>query len=98
MKVYVLRYEYAHHGENFTRGVHMTHKGALLDQCVILLEILMDMDWDEEDEKEIKIINNIIEKDDPITVDELIQHINVLERLADNAEVYTEIEAFTLQP
>ena len=56
------------------------------------------LDWDEEDEKEIKIINNIIEKGDPITVDELIQHINVLERHADNAEVYTEIEQFTLQP
>ena len=78
MKVYVLRYEYAHHGEDFTRGVHMTRKGALLDQCVVLLEILMDMDWEYEDEKEIKIINNIIEKDDPITVDELIQHVNLL--------------------
>ena len=98
MKVYVLRYEYAHHGENFTRGVHMTYKGALLDQCVILLEILMDMDWDEEDTREIYYIGDIIEKGDPITVDELIQHINVLERHADNAEVYTEIEQFTLQP
>ena len=98
MKVYVLRYEYAHHGENFTRGVHMTHKGALLDQCDILLEIPMDMDWEYEDEKEIKIINNIIEKDDPITVDELIQHINLLEQYAECNEVYTEIEEFTLQP
>ena len=62
MKVYVLRYEYAHHGENFTRGVHMTHKGALLDQCVILLEVLLDMEWEEEDVKEMDYINNIIEK------------------------------------
>ena len=76
----------------------MTHKGALLDQCVILLEILMDMDWGYEDEKEIKIINKIIEKDDPITVDELLQYRRILARLADNAEVYTEIEAFTLRP
>ena len=98
MKVYVLRYEYAHHGENFTRGVHMTHKGVLLDQCVILLEILMDMDWEYEDEKEIKIINNIIEKDDPITVDELIQHVNLLEQYAECNEIYTVIEEFTLQP
>ena len=76
----------------------MTRKGALLDQCVILLEILMDMDWEYEDEKEIKIINNIIEKDDPITVDELIQHSGVLQRYGDYAEIYTEIEEFTLQP
>ena len=98
MRVYVLRYQYAHHGEDFIRGVHMTRKGALLDQCVILLEILMDMDWEYEDEKEIKIINNIIEKDDPITVDELIQHVNFLEQYAECNEVYTEIEEFTLQP
>ena len=98
MKVYVLRYEFAHHGEDFTRSVHMTHKGVLMEQCVYLLEILMDMDWDEEGEKEMKIINNIIEKDDPITVGELIQHINVLERYADNVELYTEIEEFYLQP
>ena len=76
----------------------MTRKGALLDQCVILLEILMDIDWEYEDEKEIKIINNIIEKDDPITVDELIQHVNFLEQYAECNEVYTEIEEFTLQP
>lgn len=76
----------------------MTRKGALLDQCVILLEILMDMDWEYEDEKEIKIINNIIEKDDPITVDELIQHVNLLEQYAECNEIYTEIEEFTLQP
>ena len=76
----------------------MTRKGALLDQCVILLEILMDMDWEYEDEKEIKIINNIIEKDDPITVDELIQHVNLLEQYAECNEIYTEREEFTLQP
>ena len=98
MKVYVLRYEYAHHGENFTRGVHMTRKGALLDQCVILLEVLLDMEWEEEDVKEMDYINNIIEKDDPITVDELIQHTNVLERYGEYAEIYTEIEEFTLEP
>ena len=98
MKVYVLRCHYSYHGEDFTRGVYMTRKGALLDQCVVLLEVLMDMDWDGEGEREIKIINNIIEKDDPITVDELFQHINVLERYADNVEVYTEVDEFTLQP
>ena len=76
----------------------MTHKGALLDQCVILLEILLDMEWEEEDVKEMDYIANIIEKGDPITVDELIQHTNVLERYGEYAEVYTEIEAFDLEP
>jgi hypothetical protein len=98
MKVYVLRYYFAHHGEDFTRSVHLTHKGALMEQCTFLLEVLMDMDWECEDEKEMKTINNITKKDDPITVRELIQHINVLERLADSAEVYSEIEAFYLEP
>ena len=98
MKVYVLRCHYSYHGEDFTRGVYMTRKSALLDQCVVLLEVLMDMDWEYEDAREIKIINKIIEKDDPITVGELIQHINVLERYADNVEVYTEVDEFTLQP
>ena len=76
----------------------MTRKGVLLDKCNLLLDVLMDMDWEYEDEKEIKIINNIIEKDDPITVDELIQHVNFLEQYAECNEVYTEIEEFTLQP
>ena len=98
MKVYVIRYCYARHGEDFTRAVHMTHKGALLDQCELLLEVLLDMEWEEEDVKEMDYITNIIEKGDPITVDELIQHANVLERYAEYVEVYTEIEAFTLEP
>ena len=76
----------------------MTRKGVLLDKCNLLLDVLMDMDWEYEDEKEIKIINNIIEKDDPITVDELIQHVNLLEQYAECNEIYTEIEEFTLQP
>ena len=76
----------------------MTHKGALLDQCVILLEVLLDMEWEEEDVKEMIYINNIIEKDDPITYDELIQHSDVLQRYGDYAEIYTEIEEFTLEP
>ena len=98
MKVYVLRYYYAHHGEDFTRSVHMTHKGVLLEQCTYLLEVLSDMDWEQEDVKEMDYINKIIEKDDPITVDELIQHINVLERYANDAEIYSEFEAFILEP
>ena len=40
----------------------MTRKGVLLDKCNLLLDVLMDMDWEYEDEKEIKIINNIMEK------------------------------------
>ena len=76
----------------------MTHKGALLDQCAILLEILLDMEWEEEDVKEMDYIDKIIEKGDPVTVDELIQHANVLERYGEYAEIYTEIEAFTLEP
>ena len=98
MKVYVLRYYFVHHGEDFTRSVHMTHKGVLLKQCNYLLEVLMDMEWEQEDVKEIDYINKIIEKDDPITVDELIQHINVLERYANDAEIYSELEVFILEP
>jgi lysyl-tRNA synthetase class II len=98
MKVYVLRYYFAAHGEDFTRAVHMTHKGVLLDQCIYLLEVLLDMDWDDETMDEIRYVDSIMEKDNPITVDELIQHINVLERYAENIELYTEVEAFILQP
>jgi len=98
MKVYVLRYYYAVCGEDFTRSVHMTYKGVLMDKCEYLLEVLLDMEWEEEDVKEMDYINNIIEKDDPITVDELIQHINVLERHAECIQFYTDIEAFTLEP
>ena len=36
--------------------------------------------------------------DDSITVDELIQHINVLDRYAEWVQLYTEIEAFNLEP
>ena len=98
MKVYVLRYYFAAHGEDFTRAVHMTYKGALLDKCSYLLEVLLDMDWDEDGEKEMKIINNIIEKDDPITAGELIDYIDTLESYAENVELYAEIEGFTLEP
>ena len=98
MNVYVLRYEFAHHGENFTRSVHMTHKGALQEQCIYLLEVLFDMDWEDETLKELVYISETIEKDDPITIDELIQHINVLQSYAEDVEIYTEIEAFYLRP
>jgi len=98
MKVFVLRYYFSHHGEDFTRSVHMTYKGVLLDQCSYLLEVLLDMEWDDEDIKKIGHIDQTFHPDDPITVAELIQHINVLERFADNAEIYTEIEQFILQP
>ena len=98
MKVYVLRYEYTRHGEDFTRSVHMTHKGALMEQCTYLLEVLLDMEWEEEDDKEMYYIEGIVDKDKPITTDELIQHINVLERYGEYVEFYTEIEEFTLEP
>ena len=98
MKVYVLRYYYAVHGEDETRSVHMTHKGALLDKCSFLLGVLLDMDWDDEGTEELEYINQTFHEDDPITVDELIQHINVLDRYAEWVELYTEIEAFILQP
>jgi len=98
MKVYVLRYSFAHHGEDFTRSVHMTHKGVLMEQCSYLLEVLLDMDWDDEATRELGYIDQTFHPDDPITVDELIQHINVLERYGEYAEVYTEIEAFNLEP
>jgi hypothetical protein len=98
MKVYVLRYEYAHHGEDFTRGVHMTYKGALLDKCAFMLEVLLDMNWEDEDLKGIGHIDQTFHPDDPITIGELIQHINVLERYAENIEFHTEIEEFTLEP
>ena len=98
MKVYVLRYYYARHGEDFTRSVHMTHKGALLEKANYLVEVLLDMEWDEEDVKEMDYINNIIEKDDPIAIDELIQHTNVLERYGEYVELYAEIEVFNLHP
>lgn len=51
MKVYVLRYYFAAHGEDFTRAVHMTYKGALLDKCSYLLEVLLDMDWAMKEQK-----------------------------------------------
>jgi len=98
MKVYVLSYEFTRFNENFTRSVHMTHKGALLDQCCFMLEVLLDMEWEEEDDKEMYYIEGIVDKDKPITTDELIQHINVLERYAENVQFYTEIEEFTLEP
>ena len=98
MKVYVLRYYYARHGEDFTRSVHMTYKGVLLEKANYLVEALMDVDWEEDSEREMKIINKIIEKDDPITTDELIQHIDTLEWYAENIELYAEIETFTLEP
>lgn len=98
MNVYVLRYEFAHHGENFTRSVHVTHKGALLEQCAYLLEVFFDMDWDDDDLKELVYIDNILKNDEPVTVDELIQHINVLEQYAECGEIYTEIEQLTLLP
>ena len=98
MNVYVLRYQFSHHGESFTRSVHVTHKGALLEQCTYLLEVLLDMDWDDEDLKEMVFIENILKNDEPITVDELIQHVNVLERCAEYEEIYTEIEGLRLLP
>ena len=98
MKVYVLRYYYAHHGEDFTRSVHMTYKGVLMEQCTYLLGELVDMDWDDEGTEEIGYIDQTFHPDDPITVDELIQHTNVLKRYAENAEIYAEIEAFNLEP
>ena len=98
MKVFVLRYYFAHHAEDFTKSVHMTYKGVLMEQCAYLLEVLLDMDWDNEVTEEIGYIDQTFHPDDPITVAELIQHINVLERFADNAEIYTEIEQFILQP
>ena len=98
MNVYVLRYEFAHHGENFTRSVHMTHKGALQEQCIYLLEVLFDMDWEDETLKELVYISETIEKDDPITIDDLIQHLNVLEHYAECGEIFTEVEEFRLFP
>ena len=98
MKVYVLRYYFAAHGEDFTRAVHMTYKGALLDKCSYLLEVLLDMDWDDEGTGELGYIDQTFHPNDPITVDELIQHINVLERYGEYVELYTEIEEFTLEP
>ena len=98
MKVYVLRYYFAIHGEDFTRGVHMTHKGALVDKCSYLLEVLLDMDWDDEGTKALGHIDQTFHPDDPITMGKLTQYINVLERYAENIELYAEIEAFTLEP
>lgn len=98
MKVYVLRYYFAHHGEDFTRSVHMTYKGALMEKCTYLLEALLDMDLDDEETKDLGHIDQTFHPDDPITVGELIQHTDILERYAENVEVYAEIEAFDLQP
>ena len=98
MKVYVLRYYFAAHGEDFTRAVHMTYKGALLDKCSYLLEVLLDMDWDNEGTEAIGRINQAFYYTDPITVGELTQYIDTLERYAEYVELYTEIEAFTLEP
>ena len=98
MKVFVLRYYFAHDAEDFTKSVHMTYKGVLLEQCCYLLEVLLDMDWDEESERELGRIDQAFHPDDPITVGELTQHINVLEHFADNVELYSEIERFDLQP
>ena len=98
MKVFVLRCYFAHHGEDFTKSVHMTYKGVLMEQCAYLLEVLLDMNWDNEVTEEIGYIDQTFHPDDPITIGELQQHINVLERYAENAEIYAEIEAFNLEP
>ena len=98
MKVYVLRYYFAAHGEDFTRAVHMTYKGALLDKCSYLLEVLLDMDWDNEGTEAIGHIDQAFHLHDPITVGELTRYIDTLESYAENIELYAEIEAFTLEP
>jgi len=98
MKVYVLRTYFARHGEDFTRAVHMTYKGVLLDKCSYLLEVLLDMDWGDEVTKALAHIDQTFHPDDPITVDELIDYIDTLESYAENIELYAEIEAFDLVP
>ena len=98
MKVYVLRTYFARHSEDFTRAVHMTYKGALLDKCSYLLEVLLDMDWGDEVPMALRHINQTFHPDDPNTVDELIDYIDTLESHSENIELYAEIEAFDLVP
>ena len=98
MRVYVLRYYFAHHGEDFTRSVHMTEKGVLLEQCSYLLEVLLDMDWDNEGTEAIGHIDQTFHLHDPITVGELTQYIHKLEWYSENIELYVDIEGLTLEP
>ena len=98
MKVYTLMFQMDYWDEQFTRSVHLTEKGALIEQCNYLLELLLDIDWKEEDEKEMVYLSKIIEKDDNITIAQLLEYSKLLQFYANNAEIYTQIEPYTLLP
>ena len=99
MKIYILSFEFQFHGEVFVRSVHMTKKGAMIEQLTYLCMTLLEYEHNPED---VELIDSILLGSDTIreglTMAELANKIEAVENLAKYSEIYTEIVEQTLYP